>query len=799
MIHLKTTLRLLLRNKVYSLVNIIGLSLAIGCSCIIYLYVLHELNYERHLDNLENTYRVVGHYDSNGEIVKRSGSMYPMADVLRNDFAEIEKTCHIQYSSNPVLKVELDGKYSPPRTHDISYAYVEPDYSDIFSVKWLKGDPGSALQNPGSVVLTSTFTRALFGDSEDVIGRKIDLNYGSILSVTGVVEDPPASSEFDMGMLISFNSLAGHQDEYDSQDWRFSMGTLQAYVQLNENLTDIKLLEEKLNGIQEKYIKQEWASDMEFVLQPLSDMHYNPEYQVFQKPAITKRYIWILGFVGIFLFLIACINYVNLSTAFAIKNQKGAGIRKALGCSRMQILIRAITESSIITIIAMSLGLYVSYWLLSLLKNQVGLEPAINLNFDSSLVIFIAGILFISGIFSGIYPAVLQIKTNAISAMRNSLSSSSKGVWTRRSLVIVQFAIAQTLIIAIIMLIRQMDFVENQSLGFDEDSIVVVPLPENDQATLKQLRDRLSKYPELLNVTFAVAPPTDYSYWYVDNDYFKDETNRKVGSHVKFVDEHYLKTYDLQLLAGTDFIQSDTLKQIVINEEFVREMGLTSAEEAIGERIGMYGGQMLVVGVVRNFHAESLHKQIPPVVMWKSEYYLQTAGIKINSVNTQQSLTHIQREWEAMFPDKEYGYSFLNETIRNFYSADRNKSVLLNLFAWVSIFIACLGIYGLVSFLTAQKVKEIGIRKVLGASVLQLLTLFSKEFVILVLSALIISIPIGYFVVSNWLEDFPYRVETSPFVFGLAGIVSIVIALSTVSFQSWRAARADPVDSLRTE
>ena len=775
-----------------------GLTLAVTCATVIYLYITHEFGYESHQKNLKNTYRVVSHYSTGGELSKRAGSHYPISTVLQNDFPEIQQSCMIQYMIDPTIRVPTNANFSPPTTYNISWAYVEPTYPDIFTVNWLEGNPGASLSEPNSAIITKSLATRLFGEDANVIGKELELNYGHLVTISAIIEDPPPTTEFDMDLLLSFNSLKGRQEAYDNQEWGFSMGALQAYVLLDDASAVISL-QDKLKQVPSRYMKESWAQDLEFKLQPLSDMHYNTDYQVFVTPAVTRTYLLILGGVGIFLIIIASINYLNLNIALTIKNSKKTRIRKVLGGTGKYFLLQSLIESGLIAITSTGFGLCLARQLLVVLKDNIDFEQSIYLDMDFGLIIFIAVIIIVTGGLPAVFSALYQIRDEGTNGLMGSLAPSAWGRQARKGLVVVQFGIAQALMIATIVLVKQIDFINGKDLGFDKNQIVNVPMPEYDQATLDKLRDRLQKYPEIKSISFGTNPPTDPSFWYGEYDYHTDRSKTIITGHVKFVDEAYMNTYGLKIIAGTDFIHSDSLPQVIVNEEFVNKMGIEDPSLAVGKSVRAYGMNTVIMGVVKDFHAQSLHHEIPALILIKSGYYLQTAGIKIAPDNTKLALDHIKNEWTMIFREREFKYSFLEDTISDFYKADRDKSTLLQLFAGVAILVACLGMYGLVSFLAVQRIKEIGIRRVLGANIANILSLLSKEFLMLILIALIVATPMAYFGVEGWLEAFPYRVEVDLWMITSAGLASVVIALLTVSIRSFKAATANPVNAIRQE
>jgi ABC-type antimicrobial peptide transport system permease subunit len=564
----------------------------------------------------------------------------------------------------------------------------------------------------------------------------------------------------------------------------------------------------KLNTILADLAKKnkpaEYAKDTYFS-EPLLEIHYDDRFGNYGGHTFSHSLITALILVGIFILTIACVNFINLATAQAVNRSKEVGIRKVLGSIRMQLIVQFLCETSIITFAAILLAVGIAKLSLpllnQLLESKLSLDPVADLG--------IVGFLFVLGLlvtlFSGLYPSIILSGFNPVKALKNKISSKSiGGISLRRGLVILQFVIAQVLIIGMVVVVRQMNYFRNASLGFDKSEVVNVALPGDSVSRTKFefLKTELIRNPDIVNLSLSFASPaSSESDWNSDFNFNHADKNTNFSANLKWADEDYFKTFKMHFLAGRPYYKNDTVKEFVVNETLLHKLGITKPDDAIGKMINFWDGSKVgpIVGVIRDFNAYSLREPVAPVVLstWKDVY--QTMNIKMKPATAAKVLPFIEKRWNEAFPEYVYQFKFLDESIRNFYKQENQLSQLYKIFAAIAIFISCLGLYGLVSFMAVQRTKEVGIRKVLGATAANIVYLLSKEFTLLILLAFIIAGPIGYFIMRHWLLNYPYRINLVFSIFLLAVGGSVIIAWISVAYKAISAARANPVKSLHTE
>jgi putative ABC transport system permease protein len=795
------------RNKNYTLINIIGLGIGITSCVVIFLMTSYELSFDGFHRNGDRIYRVVQETKTSTGIDYGSSTPYPFANAFRNDFPDVPLVTQMHYEGEATIKLG-DHKQK------IDYVlFADSLFFDVFDFEVLSGNPKVDLGQPGKVFLTKSLAdKLLKGEKNGVI----KLNNRVELEVAGIVADPPPNSHIRFSMVVSMSSLTGDFiGGLPLDHWGLTASGL-VYMVLPENVTPSKM-ETQLKQLSEKYLKKEDASRKQYKLQPLSSIHFDEFYFYNPGPAVnaSRSDLIALGILGLFILVIASINFINLATALAIKKSKEIGIRKTLGAKRSQLTWYFLSETFLLTLFAVALSLCATEWLLSWINSF--LEKSIELNLLSSpgLVVFLLTLIVFTTVLSGFYPAIVLSGFNPVAVLKNKMSASgSSGAGVRKVLVVFQFLIAQALIIGTLVVSDQMNYFRSKPLGFEKEAVINVPMPDLTKEIRESFRTRLESNSNIRNLSYSLGAPTS------DNNFStgfylseKGPDLQPLGVSVKTVDRHYLDTYGIELVAGRWFSEGDEKAanidlpeeqrkfNYVINEKAMRQLGFSSPEEVIGRMIGtgVYDVQGEVIGVVKDFHIASLHTEISPVVMMLLPRFYYDAGIKINMANSRDAIQHIENTWKAIYPEYYFEYQFLDEELANGYRNDERTFTLFKIFSGVSIFIGCLGLYGLVSFMANQKLKEIGIRKVMGASVKSIVTLFSKEFVKLIVIAFIVAAPLSWYAMNYWLEDFAYRVEIQWWVFVLAIAATLVIALGTVSYKAIRAAIANPVDSLRNE
>lgn len=791
--YLITALRRLRYNRSYAVINVLGLALGMTCCLLIFLIIRHESGYDRFHRHFERIYRVVTDETINDKSTHTSGSPIPFAAALRNDFPQIEKAAVSLYNQEGLFSLEREGQVRRFQENR-GVVFVEPAFFEIFDFPWLIGDPNS-LAEPNTVALTEDLA-AKFFPGEDPLGKTIRLDSQIDLKITGVAKNPPAQSDFPFSAMISFKTAP--QSGYDLDSWGHLMSNVHTYLLLPPG-ESAQALESQFPAFTEKYFRDDVAR-RRYRLQTLSDLHFNPRYGNYGDRTISKTTLWALGLIGFLLLLAACINFINMATAQALQRAREVGVRKVLGAFRGQLVGQFLGETFLIVLFAALFSLALTELLLPSLKTYLGLNIPFHPLQDARLLGFTATLAAAVTLLAGLYPALILSRFTPALALKNKPAAPASGAFNlRRALVIFQFIICQMLIIATIIVSWQLDYFRNKDLGFDQEAVVITPLPRNDAAVLSALRNELLRDSRIHNVSFSFSSAASGIRWDSNLQHTLNGAEEDFVSDLKFADASYLPVYGLKLVTGRNYTESDTISEWVVNETFARKLGLTP-DEIVGKTFKLGGRPYLpVVGVVRDFNATSLHEEIRPCLLAARRQSYYEAGVKIDLHNAKEALRHIETCWNAAFPDFLYSYQFLDERVVRFYQEEQKTAQLFRVFSGTTIFIGCLGLLGLVSFMAARRTKEVGVRKVLGASVGNILMLFGKEFALLILIAFAVAAPAAYYVMNGWLQDFAYRIQVGAGVFALALGITALIAALTVGYKALRAALANPVESLRYE
>ncbi|HLX90940.1 MAG TPA: ABC transporter permease [Puia sp.] len=795
--YLKTAFRHIGRHKTYAAVNIIGLSVGITAFIVILLFVRYEYSFDNFHKDKERIYRLVSvPYTTSSSFAPTAAVPLPVAEGLRLDFPQLESVAAIFGRDGQVtIQGTADGTDKKFNESGDLY-FAEPSFFDIFNFKFLSGDPNTALTQPNSVVLSQDIAIKYFGDWHSAIGKTIKYENRDIFQVTGILANPPSNSDFPLKIVVSYKSLKN----IDVNDWVGTYGRGYCFVKLPPGLTARKF-NMALRDFVKKHKPADHASEG-IVLQQLSDMHFNSTFENYNRRIFSRQLLVSLSLVGIFLLVIACVNFINLATAQSINRSKEIGVRKVLGSSRSRLILQHLGEAGLVTVFA----LVVAVNLLVLVIPPVNqlLEANLALRFNGPFLILTLGAIFLGvTLLSGFYPALVCSSFHPINALKNKLSAASnRGINFRRGLVIGQFFIAQALVICVLVMIHQMELFHHAPLGFDKESVVTLPIPGDSasQSKMEAVRSELLALPGITAISFSTFSPLDNDIW--ANSFKFDHNPKKTDflTYFKWADASYFNTYHLELAAGRFYSPSDTLREFVVNETLVSKLGFRDPKDILGKEIKFWDNvKAPVVGVVKDFHTISLQTPIVPVVMGCAKEAYSLAGVRINPKFSERIMPAIESIWKQAYPDFVYEYQFLDDKIDGYYKDENRLSELYRIFAGLAILISCLGLFGLVSLIVAQRTKEVGIRKVLGASAFQITYMISKEFTLLVLCAFIIAVPVAWMIMNGWLENFSYRVAVSPLTIVLAMIFSIAIAWATVGYKSIKAALANPVKSLRTE
>ena len=805
--YFKIAWRNLRKHKAYSAINIAGLSIGIAACLLIFLVVTHELSYDKFQKNYKNIYRVVtDSHNRDGSVAYNPGAPVPTVEVLKTDFPQFEKVIAVNGANGGQVTVlgdnpNLDPSASKKFIEDYGVVFAQPDYFSVFDAKWLEGN-AQTLQEPGNVVIDKQTAVKYFGDWKNASGKFIKLDNTILLKISGVVEDAPVNSDFPLRIFISFEALKNKQyaDKYGyNKEWGSLSSNFQVYALLPSNL-NIANVQSQIKETIKKHDNPK--SERQLVLQPLKDMHFNYRYGTLGDHSTSKTILWTLALIGILIIIMASINFINLSTAQAVGRSREVGIRKVLGSTRQQLIGQVMGETFLLVLFSIVLAIIFAKLALPWLSNVANVPASMSL-LTAGSIIFLLATLIIVTLLSGTYPAMVVSGFTPVLALKSKINAASiGGISLRRILVVTQFAISQILIIGTIVAVSQMNYVRNADLGFNKEAIFVVPAYADSalMARMKPLKLELLKDPNVINVSLASDVPSSDNNW-ASNFYF-DNSGKDIDfpSFLKYGDEDYFKTYGLQFLAGKGFFASDTMHEAVINETMMRKLGVTDAQKIIGKTIKVGGGYWLpIVGVVKDFKTNSLREDIKPLTISSLQRNYFTTGIKIRTNDIARTTAQIQKLWQNTYPEYAYEGHFLDESINRFYKQENQLSLLYKIFAGIAIFISCLGLYGLVSYMAVQKTKEVGVRKVLGASTTDIVVMFSKEFTLLITIAFVIAVPVAWYLMNGWLQNFVYRIHIGFGVFVLAIFASLIIAWITVGYRAVKAALANPVKSLRSE
>ena len=786
--------RNLWKNKAYASINILGLSLGIGCSILIFTLVSYHLSFDNFHPDKDRIYRVVTEFHD--EINDYSqGVPTPLGKAFRNDFDYADRVARVIGYDHSLVTIQT-GNVVRKFEEEKGIAYTEPAYFDIFNFPLVQGDKTTALQAPGQALITERLARKYFGDVAGAIGKTIRIDNLSDFAVVGILRDIPVNTDRNQEIYVSYDNIRQRSTRQASDSsWGSVYSQGMCFMRLKPSVTAAQV-NRGLGELGKKYQKGRDAKTTIFRLQPLSDIHFNGDFD----GVADKKYLWALFFIGLFILVTACVNFINLATAQALNRSTEVGIRKVLGGVRRQIFWQFITETTFIAVFALILGYFLALAALPSVNLLFKSEISLHLWSDLSALCFVLLLLPAVVFLAGFYPGLILSRFKPVAALKSKLSQKEVGGFSlRRILVVTQFAISQLLIIGTIVVAAQLHYADTLDLGFDKTATVLLPLPKNDPARFNTMRARIEGIAGIREVSFCAAPPASDR----NNSTNVRFANRAEDEHwevnTKSADDQYLRTFGLQLVAGRNFFPADTAREVVVNETLVRKLNLAGPTAILGQQLKINHIRATVVGVVRDFKNHSLHSDIAAIAIYPSYTDYRTCAVKIDPTHVHADLAALEKIWNDTYPDYLYSYAFLDESIAKFYELDSSLLKLIEFFAAVAVFIGCLGLYGLTSFMAVRKTKEIGVRKVLGASIQSILWLFGREFSRLVFLAFVIAAPAAWWIMQQYLRDFKYRITIGPAIFLLAIAATFVIVVLTVGYQSMRSALANPVKSLRTE
>ncbi|MFW0717524.1 ABC transporter permease [Pedobacter sp. N23S346] len=793
-LNLKIALRNLWKYKGYTAINVFGLSIGLASCILIFIFVRYQMSFDQDYDNGNRIYRVVSQWKYNdGNLFYSQGVPLPLAPAMRNDFSQFDKVAAIQQSGG-VVKVRAQAGKPEIKTEEDVY-YAEPSFFEIFDYKWLAGSPNQSLTAPNAVVLSEKTANTYFGDWRKAVGNSIDFDNKGHFKVTGVIQDNPQNSSFPLTIVFSYASYQSR----NSKSWGAVSSGSECYVLLKKGET-IDQLQKPLNQFIQKYYTDKGPGKESHSFQPLTEIHHDENYGSFGSSITPYKQLVGISVIGLFLLLTACINFINLATAQAVSRSKEVGVRKVMGGRRKQLLWQFLSETALITFIALLFACVLTELALPGMESLFGANISFSLFGHPVIFLFLFVLLVLVSFLAGLYPALIMSGFSPALAIKNKVAANAGGVGLRKTLVVVQFAITAILIIGTLVVIKQMSFIRNKSLGFDTSAIALLSMPTDSLSKLKYntFKEIMLKTPGINKVSFCSEGPSSSN---------NNETNFSYNSskdadfqvNVKMVDEDYVKTFGLQLIAGKLLPKSDTASAYIVNETLLKKLNVSKPEEALGKIINLSGHRAPVAGVVKDFNNASLHEAISPIILFSSKNNYHRLAIKLASKEMLQTLKTIEHTFNSTFPDDVYTVKFIDDQIKNYYRTEQVMGTLFKVFAAVVIFISFIGLFGLISFVATQRTKEIAIRKVLGATNLELIKMLNSSFLWMVLIANMVAWPVAYIFIKQWLSSFEYRIDLSIWPFVIAMFTSLAITLITVTIRSYRAAKANTIDALKYE
>jgi putative ABC transport system permease protein len=803
-------LRSIFRSKLVALINIGGLAFAMTCCLLIYTYISDELRYDRYHENADRIYRVTRNFLSNdGSVNLHLGHLAPpFGPLLKNDFPDIEEVVRI-LNTNLTFTIEEGAERKVSFQEPRAYA-AESSLFRIFTVPILSGDPETALTQPFTAMLSDKAAMQYFGTT-DVAGKELHVDGGLVLSITGVYQSFPAQSHWHPEILVAFSTLE-NENIYGKERLETNWGnnSFATYILVNDNFDPVRTeaafpaFIDKHMGPSEGPQAPAPSSWTNLFLQRLIDIHLRSHLDTEMEANGNINNVYMMGAIALFIILIASFNFVNLSTARASKRMKEVGLRKVVGAYKHQLVVQFLSESILTALLALVLAVVLTSVSLGWLSDFTGKNLQLNLITHANFIVTAVAVAVLVGVLAGFYPALVISAFKPALIVKGQTPGGSRGA-VRRVLVVSQFAVSIVLIVATLVTTDQLRYLNNRDLGYRKDQIVALPNGgDGFDEHYDAFRTELLRNPSVKNVTRSSRIPTGRLLDTQGAQVQQGDSLVPTDIVIKnvLVDHEFFDTYGISMATGRDFskdVLSDDTAAFILNESAVQMIGW-NVDDAPGKILRYGGREGRVIGVVKDFHFESLHEAIVPMVFYMGKNYNRTRmSVAVNPTNMRQGLQHIEEVWKTFAPGIPFGYTFLSDSYRDLYQSEQKESELFLIFAALAIFIAALGLFGLTTFNTLQRAREISIRKVLGASVSHIVNLLTREVLILILIANIIAWPVAWYLMNAWLAGFAYRVSPSPVAFALAAMAAILLAIVTVSSQTIRAALLNPATTLRNE
>ncbi len=809
--YFKIAVKSLAASRMNSIINIIGLSTGIACALVIAFIVKYNLGFDTFHSHAGRTYRVVRVSEIEGNEEYRTGASWPLFSALKSGIASLREITVMDYWGGAQIDVlGKDGNSESKFLEETGGVFTDNSFFRIFdfrhtNFRWLEGNPETALKEPNTVVLSKTIAYKYFGNA-DPLGRVLRINGSTLVTITGVVSDLPPNTDFPFDIFISYATLANLVGQNRMSNWNSIDDDNQVYLVLPEG-TSPQEMDKQIARVHESN-SPVMAKFRHYVLQPLAEVNRDNRFGNYTGKTTSVTTIWALGLSGIFLLVIACINFINLSIARSVSRSREIGIRKVVGGSRLQLIFQFILETFLLTCIAGILALLYDELLKPVFQNLFDFHMSGYFMTHVFILEILAVIILLVTLLAGLYPALLLSGFAPVTILKNNVYSKvSSGLRLSNLLIFTQFAITIILVSGTIILYKQMQFFNRLDLGFNKEAVINVPLPTNKPVLLNRLRDQWLKDPLIDEVSFSSTTPSGR---------FRNENSTDIArkgasdnDHLvfecQFVDTSYINLYRIQLIAGRNFTEADTGQSIILNQTLVKKLGFNTPEDAIGSTVTM-GKDLTVIGVVRDFHTGSLRENIDKVGLLINPKAFRTASIKlvageekIDPEVIQKTITSIGKTWSSVYPEKVFDYSFLDKNIEAFYGQELRFTKIFQILSILFLMIGAFGLYGLISFIISKKMKEIALRKIMGASVGNVLLLLSRNYLRLLFAAFAVAGPVAYLIMSRWLEKYAFRIHMQWWFFILPVILVLTGAVITVSGHLFKAVQLNPADTLRNE
>jgi len=814
--YFKTAWRTLWKQKAFSAINVLGLAIGISASLVIYLIVSYDLSFDKFEKDNSRIYRVVSAYDFSGEKAYNSGVALPTGPAIKTELTGLEAVVpFFTFNNNPKISIPTANPAQPVVfKNQGGFIYADKNYFDLIGYSWLAGSAKISLKEPYQTVLTQSAAALYFPKLQpgEIVGKHFNVNDTIALTVTGVVENIKANTDLTFKVFVSKSTfeLTKFRPSYYN-DWSSTNGGSQLFIKLNEGVSPEKIQKE-MTSLYFRHNPKKPGENYKFnyVLQPLSDIHFNGTYGTYSIPQASSSVLWGLLAVAAFLLLLGCINFINLTTAQASQRAKEIGIRKTIGSSKKQLITQFLSESFLLTFIATATSVGLTPVILKAFSGFVPEAVKFNILQQPGILVFLLILIVVVTILSGFYPALILSSYKPVAVLKNQVSTGTAGTrkaWLRKSLTVSQFAIAQFFIMATILVGKQISYSLHKDMGFKKDAIVYFGLNNPDTSKSRQaaLLNTLHGIPEIAMISLSSDPPSSNGGYNYEMEYKDGKKATKTVVVLRYADTNYVRLYGIKLLAGTNLSAANIAKGVLINETYLHVLGFKNPNDVIGKNINWEDVKLVTVcGVVKDFNQRSLHEPIKPLVIASNAANQGLVNLLLQPKNAsgatwETALEKTKKAFKDTYPDNDTYNGFFDEDIAKYYQQEQNTASLLNWATALSIFISSLGLLGLVIFTTTQRTKEIGVRKVLGATVEQIVALISKDFLRLVLIAFVIAVPLAWIGMDKWLQNFAFRTAVSWWIFAAAALLMLTVAFITLSFQAVRAALVNPVRSLRSE